>query len=618
MYIWRVNYGWYNGTIDGLKNISDITFTDFNRPFTIIQSAPVNNYNGTKAGLITAMDNLFGNDYPYIYGAGYFKGASAVSIDELKSLLNDVIPSYTLSAPNLFEFEYTEWKQANFVYFISAKKLLCISSNTTTFGGRVFDVSDDGSLIMIADYPITCGYWTDSYSSATRQTDAAARFFVLLDASIVSDYYYSVTVNTRYNQDYGSLSFTKITNSLAWSTALFSDNPPDYDFPDDGPYGPGGNSGEGDLPPGTFDDTSDAIPDSSLPTISAADTGFTRIYNPTLAQVQSLAKYLWTDDTVLDTIWNHIKQFFEDPMQAIIGFNLVPCRVPDGGTRSFALMYIDTGVQMTAAASQFVDVDCGTVQLERYYGSALDQNPYTKISCYLPYIGTVHLDTDEVMGTTLQVKYRIDIVSGSCVAKILVDGNVLYQYSGHCAITIPISSADFASYVSAAVSVGAVAAGLAAGAAAGFGVGAAESEALTVTSAEMSAPITASEASALIGGENATGAATGASFNGINAANITNTVGQVMGSKLQIEHAGSFSGNSGYLGVRRPYLIINRPNMCLPSLYGHLNGYPSMITLNLSECSGFTKVQQVQLTGVTATNPEQSEILQFLKSGVYL
>lgn len=397
------------------------------------------------------------------------------------------------------------------------------------------------------------------------------------------------------------------------------------------PYEPGGDSGEGGGG-GAFDDSSDQITDSTPPTISSANTGFTRIYNPTLSQVQDLARYLWTDSSVIETIWNHIKQFFENPMEAIIGFNLVPVPVPNGGTQNFALMYIDTGVEMTVAASQFVDVDCGTFELKEYYGSALDYSPNTKVSCFLPFIGTVSLNTDEVMGRTLQVKYRVDICSGSCVAKISVDGNFIYQYSGHCAINIPISAADFSSYVSSAISVAKLAGGaLAAGAAGVVGAGAVEAvqqtnQVVTTTQITNTArnpatgrQITTGTTTRVETRESPTDqSSTQASFSGLTPQNIANTVGQIMTSKPSIEHSGSFSGNSGYLGVRRPFLIIERPNMCMPANFQALNGFPSMITLELSTCKGFTRVQQVQLTGLSATNPEQAEILQLLKSGVVM
>lgn len=396
----------------------------------------------------------------------------------------------------------------------------------------------------------------------------------------------------------------------------------------DNPYEPGGPSGptDPDLPPGTFDDSSDPIPDSPLPTISAADTGFTRIYNPTLAQVQALAQYLWTTPDIIETIWNHIKQFFENPMDAIIGFNLVPVPVPDGGTTNFKLMYIDTGVAMTAAANQFVDVDCGTLEVKRYYGSALDQSPYTKVSCFLPYIGTVQLNTDEVMGATLQVKYRVDICSGSCVAKIFIDGNCIYQYSGHCAINIPISSADFSSYVSAAINVAKLAIGAATAGAGGAAMAAAQVAGTEQQTGNMTAfhPQGGSSPNlpAIYQGQSQqpppSQTTTSASFAGLSPANVSNTVGEIMNAKPHVEHSGSFSGNTGYLGVRRPFVIIERPNMCMPENYQALNGFPAMITMELSSCKGFTRVQQVQLTGMTATNPEQAEILELLKSGVIL
>lgn len=382
-----------------------------------------------------------------------------------------------------------------------------------------------------------------------------------------------------------------------------------------------------DTPGGQFDDQSDIIGDSSLPTLSASDTGFTRIYIPTLSQVKALARYLWTDDTVIETIWNKIKQFFENPMEAIIGFNLVPVPVPSSGTKSFALMYIDTGVDMDTAANQFVDVDCGTLPIQLFYGSALDYSPYTKISCYLPYIGMVQLNTDEVVGRTLQVKYRIDIVSGSCVAKIFVDGNCIYQYSGHCAITIPMAASDFSSYVSAAISVAKLAVGAATGGASGAAAAALNAD-INQQTGSMFSVQGGSDNSGQIqlfaqGGASGPSTQTEqevrntqASFSGITPQNLANTVGEIMTAKPHVQHSGSFSGNSGYLGVRRPFVIIERPNLCLPENYQGLNGFPAMITMLLGECSGYTKVQQMVLSGCTATNPEQAEIMSLLKGGV--
>lgn len=413
-----------------------------------------------------------------------------------------------------------------------------------------------------------------------------------------------------------------------WITPLYKYTPkePYPDYPPSGPNtGGNGTINDNPTPP------SDPVPTPSLPTLSSSNTGFTRIYNPTLEQVQQLASYLWTDESVITTIWNHIKQFFENPMDAIIGFNLLPVPVPDGGEKSFALMYIDTGVVMNTAATQFVEQDCGTLTIEKFFDSYLDYSPYTSVQCFLPYVGTVTLDVDEVMGVTLQVKYRVDICSGVCVAIISVNGTDLYQYSGHCAINIPFSAADFSSYVNAAISVAKLASTVAL-ASSGLGAAAAVTAAEQATGQTVSKTVETgrnpetgrqvtlgtSTTTTTTTKYNTPSETTRASFDGLTPQNVTNTAAEIITAKPHIEHSGSFNGNSGYLGVRRPFLIIKRPRICLPENYQHLNGYPCMETLSLGSCIGFTRVQQVILEGCSATNPEQAEILQLLKTGVYL
>lgn len=612
--------------------LSDVVFMDYNQPFTILDGTPTgDNYISVPySSGYEVLEKYISNDVNTLWCPWF-------NFDDTKfNRMTGVFPSIGKLFANLGNYISANYTQPNttpriVIYIKSLNRLLSIYGIGPTGRLNMYSVNGDS---------LTSVYVTNTYGAplawaSLSGTQSSMQYIVRASGGIKDGDYYALdaTMSTTFAFRISKLNSYVNMNELM--QALFSsvvDPKPDYT---PGPYDPGGPSGPGDGPPGSFDDTSDPIPDPPPPTISGADTGFSRIYNPTLSQLQDFARYLWTDYTIVETLWNHLKQYLEDPMQSIIGLNLLPCPVPDGGTETVRILFFSTGVQMTKAATQFVDVDCGTYELERYYGSALDQNPYTKVSCFLPYIGTVHLNTDEVMGTTLQVKYRIDIVSGSCVAKILVDGTVLYQYSGHCAITIPISAADFSSYVSAAIGVGAVIAGMAVGAAAGGSV-AVGSEVVQSTGAESAVQSTAlstmpSSPPSTIGqhefaaqqlaymSQNAPALnGTQASFKGLGPENILNTVGQVMGGKTQVEHSGAFSGNSGYLGVRRPFLIIERPNMCLPETYGQLNGYPSMITLTLGECSGFTRIQQVQLTGCTATNPEQSEILQFLKSGVVL
>lgn len=396
---------------------------------------------------------------------------------------------------------------------------------------------------------------------------------------------------------------------------------------DEDPYAGGGTSepGGGD---GAFDNTSDQIDDSTTPVFSFAGSGFCRIYNPNLSQLQSLANYLWTDTTFLQTIINHAKQLLEDPIEAIISLAMLPVSIPQGTAETVKVLFISTQVSMSPATTQYVEVDCGTYTLEEYYGSALDYNPYTQVDLFLPFIGQVSLNTDEVMGHTIGVKYRVDIVSGLCVAKVFVDNDCMYQFSGNCAIFMPLNSADFSSYLSAAMT--AATALVSAGAGMAAGAAAAGAEAVTEPAIQTGGNLLTSGES-LVTPQMAlqyrveesvrpmytpSESSPSASLGEMERKFINNSAAAVMGSKISFEHASHLAGNSGILGVRRPYLIINRPDMCNPEKYGKYNGRPCMMHLYLGNLTGYTEIQEIQLTGFSATNPELAEISKMLKGGV--
>lgn len=422
------------------------------------------------------------------------------------------------------------------------------------------------------------------------------------------------------------------------------------------PYAPGGYSGAGGGGGGQ-NFASDAIGFAPLPTLSFAATGFCRIYNPTLTQLQALASYMWTDTTFLQTVINHAKQLLENPMEAIISLSMVPVSPDIGASETVKVLFISTGVSMAPVTNQFKEIDCGTLSLpvEDQYGAALDYNPYTSIDLYLPYIGQVTIDIDEVMYKTMHCVYRIDVVTGMCVACISVlegtDGvageTVLYQFAGHCGVQMPLTSADFSGYVGAIISATKMVAGIAAagagapGLAAGIigapspqtsrtssvttesGGGATWSNYATTRNPKTGRQITA----ATSGGESSvkprvttretTHTADPPSFGELAMRGAVNTVDGVMGGKMHVDHSGGFTGTSGYIaGVRRPYAIIKHPNQCYPENYAGYKGYPAMIYMNLGDCEGYTEVHDIQITGMSATNPELGELAELLKTGV--
>lgn len=360
----------------------------------------------------------------------------------------------------------------------------------------------------------------------------------------------------------------------------FWDSIPEYDDTD--PYLPGGTTDEGGGT-GTFDDTSDTIPVPDLPTVTVTDTGFISLYTPTLAQLKSLATYLWDSNGLdLDTF----KRVFSDPISAILGLSLVPINPGAGTSASVILGNIDTGVTMPRVQDQFIRFSCGSLTIEEYWGGYLDYSPYTRAEIYLPFIGAKPLNIDDIMGKTVTLWYLFDVLSGGCVACLECGGSILYQFMGECACSIPITGRDLTNVINGLLTV------------VGAGVGA-----MVATGGAMAAA----------------GAASAAGIVGAGAAAAAGSLARnVTGMKTYVEKSGSMGGMGGMLGVKTPYIILTRPRQALPANQNTYTGYPSYITTLLGDCSGFTVVQDVHLEGLTATEEEKAEIGRLLREGVYL
>ncbi|MBR4302925.1 MAG: hypothetical protein IKT80_05110, partial [Bacteroidaceae bacterium] len=240
---------------------------------------------------------------------------------------------------------------------------------------------------------------------------------------------------------------------------------------------------------------------------------------------------------------------------------------------------IDSGVSMSYCSSQYVQLNCGSVSIDKYVGSFLDYSPYTKISIYLPYIGIHELSADDLMGDSVQVVYNIDVLSGACGCFIKSSSKgVLYSFNGSCISNIPLTSINFSSAIQNAVS--AVCSGAAV--IAGISTGA--------------APITAMGAAGL----------------------LNSACNTAINSKPTVQRSGSLGGSAGVLSVQKPYIIIERPDFSVPYNFNHYVGQASNITSTLGSLTGFTICEYVHIEGVPATEEEIREIEQLLKEGVYL
>ena len=283
----------------------------------------------------------------------------------------------------------------------------------------------------------------------------------------------------------------------------------------------------------------------------------------TQAQLSKLGEELWSEN-----FFHQISNSVLKPTDFIVNLSLLPVDV--GGVTKYikaGKIYLN-GAQGTLISQQFIRVDCGTLEVKKKWGGAIDYQ--TDVSIFLPFIGEQSLNANEVMGASLNVIYTVDILSGSCIASIRVIKDnldaVLYQFTGNMASNYPITSADYS----------------------------------TVFSATLQVAI----------GETNIGNAGGV------LSMVAATSNLLKGP--EVKRTGSLSSSTGFMGIKKPYLILSRPIQSLPDNYNSFHGYVSNITMKLKDCKGYTQVDLIHIDNVPCMEEEKTRLLQILKEGIII
>ena len=306
---------------------------------------------------------------------------------------------------------------------------------------------------------------------------------------------------------------------------------------------------------------------------AGADSGFYTIYLPTVSQTSQFSSWLWSGN-----IFDTIKKLFNDPMQAIIGLMGYYFPITGEHTDTIRVGSLDSEITCDWTDDNIKTLSCGSVTVNEQFHNVLDYDGYTQIEIYLPYIGFKTLNTAEVMGGTISVTYKIDIVTGTCVANVsITKDNVTittYTFNGDCAIHIPVSGSDHTAIVGSIL-----------GSVTGIG-------------AVVGGVLTGNPVLAIGGGVGALSSAAGA--------------------KTKVERAGSLAGNTGILAYNKPYLVITRPVTAQATNFEQYYGFPTNQLVLLSNCSGYTRVKDCHLTNIPCTDEELEEIEKLLKRGVII
>lgn len=315
-------------------------------------------------------------------------------------------------------------------------------------------------------------------------------------------------------------------------------------------------------PPDTGDGNT---PPVVVPTGSAS--ALWSVYNPSQAQLNSFGAWLWSSNFI-----DQVLKLFNNPMQAIIGVHKIFATPAISGSGSIVVGYLDSGVSANRVGAQYTTVNCGSVSVREQFGNVFDYTD-TQVRLYLPFIGIVDLDTSDVMRGTVSVVYHVDVITGACLAEVRVtrdgSGGTLYQFAGDASVRYPISSGSYMGIVSGIASaVGGI-------------------------------------ASAIMTGGATLPMAAGA------------VAGGLSGAKTNVQHSGSFSGNAGAMGAKKPYLIIERPQTMIADGFGNYQGKGANIVRTVSQMSGYFKMSDVHTDSISgASAAEIQAIKTALESGV--
>ena len=358
--------------------------------------------------------------------------------------------------------------------------------------------------------------------------------------------------------------------------------------------GPGGYDG------GTFDDSSDTIGIPTMPSIGVSSIGFVNVYNPTTGALAQLGEDLFPDftpttpytptgNTVIDAITDvaealaniatnipNVIEMYNNAqlINYIIDCHIIPVTPTVGASQAIKIGYRTMNQLAPKVTSDYVDCDCGTINIGEYYRNFIDYGPYTQAKLFLPFVGFVPIEPELFQSGELKVVYRFNVIDGSFMAFVLSTSSksrlyqsVIGQWGGNACVHVPITGINYSNMVS----------GIAAGA---------------------SAVVAEIGKGSLIGTADA----------------ALNTAA----AAPALQSSNGYNATTSFLSVRTPYLMIERSVSHYSQGYGHEQGYPSEITADWSTLSGYTESDAIHLEGLGATEEEMKEIASLLAAGVIL
>lgn len=336
--------------------------------------------------------------------------------------------------------------------------------------------------------------------------------------------------------------------------------------------------------------------------------GFITLYALTDNQLAAFGSALWSTPAQ-DAFWQSIGVMLTtdlsiDPAHVLdyivsirkYPLNLANLDIFNTGTPGIYLgrgiSGISVGGNVGYLDSYSCDVYGGSEKVPTEFNDFRDYEPYTKVSLYVPFCGTVELTPSQVVGKDLILQYVIDFSNGVIQANVIVSGEkglvTLAVLSGKIGADVQATADNQIGQLQKISSIG---------------------HSIASTGIKMVAASQAGDS---------------ARTNVIDTTGAVAVSGQnsIMGSFLSSVMSHNLNSNEGFssFSMLTPCIFVERKHFNVPSNYGHTHGYACNVTTTLGdlEGKGFTVCGNVDLTGIPATQDELAALEALLQSGVYL
>lgn len=371
---------------------------------------------------------------------------------------------------------------------------------------------------------------------------------------------------------------------------------------------------------------------------------FSQLYLCNSAALYEISNNLFDYDvTTLSGIWDDIKKGLEmygsNPMECVQGLRFYPFDLTSIFTQTQPQNYVYFGAYQLQLQNSSVHKmiyangykDLGSVTIRRTFKDWRDFEPYTKLSIYLPYVGRYPLDLKKYYDKTVNIRYYLDVRTGACCACLIANGILLDWFDGLIGTEMPITLTDYSSYAQNQINIIMRNAGMGTIGEAAFGNVASKVISAKTAGDTLDAAVANREAGAFASLESQTAGAgvasgtmgavgLGAGIAGIAAMTIMKTQFDL----LKDGTAGYTKGRPGSSAMinnflpQYPTFMFEVQEIDESPYLNELYGRPSNASGVIGDFSGYLEAEDVMLICPIATDNERQEIIDLVRSGIYI